>query len=120
MLKNALTSQSVNTKDINVLEELNKRNSTSDSIEQHFSTAPEIVIPTERKTSTQKEYPLIKTGLSLDFTQFPRLKWNRTGIVQLTNRKFALKEEQMIVLLAVKNWGFCDTRMIYSNKLRLA
>jgi len=36
LLKNALTSQLVDTKDINVLEELNKGNSTSDSAEQHL------------------------------------------------------------------------------------
>ena len=50
-----ITIQSVNTKDINLLEELNEGNdSTLDSVEQHLSTVPEIVIPTERNTSTQK------------------------------------------------------------------
>ena len=55
----------------------------------------------------------------LDFAQFPSPKRSGTVIVQLTNRKFALKEEGLVVLLAVKNWGFCDTSMTHTNKLRL-
>jgi hypothetical protein len=87
----------------NLFELDSARIETSDNVNNTNTGSPEVFIPTNslHPTVVVKD-PLIEIGLGLNFLAHPCPKRSGSGFISIVDRRYALKEERLMVLLLSK------------------